>query len=380
MPAPNLHSEDYYAILGCDRNTDDATLKKAYRKLAVKWHPDKNPDNETATKHFQKISEAYATLSDPKKRQLYNQYGKEGVNAADQMPDGAAGMGGMGGMGGMPGMHFSGMPGGGGHGMTPEQAQMFFADIFGGGDPFGSSMGGGGMHGGIHGGMPGMSYSMGGGGMNGGIDPISMMFGGGGGMPGGMSGMHGGMGGMPGMSSARRSATRPAQQQQPKRYDTIPPGTVVSLQGLVNKSDMNGDHGVVQQFNPRNERYIVLLADTEETMSVKASNLLQHAKVSLHDITSQPELNGKKGTILAWSSSKERYNILVSNPSKVVSLRPANVKLDNGTVAQIQGLKSKPELNGKFGTIKEWIPNSNKYDVQLSASQVIRVKVEVMRV
>merc|ERR1712038_1833871 len=171
-----------------------------------------------------------------------------------------------------------------------------------------------------------------------------MMFGGG-----GMGGMPSGMGGMPGMSSARRSATQPAQ---PKRYDTIPPGTVVSLQGLVNKADRNGDRGVVQQFNPRNERYIVSLEDTDETMSVKASNLLQHAQVTLHDIASQPELNGKKGTILAWSSSKERYNIYVSSLSKVVSLRPANVKLDNGTVAQIQGLKSKPELNGKFGTIK----------------------------
>ena len=70
MPSPNLNSSDYYEILGCDRNADDAALKKAYRKLAVKWHPDKNPDNEQATQNFQKISEAYATLSDKKKRQL----------------------------------------------------------------------------------------------------------------------------------------------------------------------------------------------------------------------------------------------------------------------------------------------------------------------
>ncbi|EED92567.1 predicted protein, partial [Thalassiosira pseudonana CCMP1335] len=66
---------DYYEILGCPRNADEATLKKAYRKAAVKWHPDKNPDNEEATKNFQKVSEAFATLSDPKKRQIYDQYG-----------------------------------------------------------------------------------------------------------------------------------------------------------------------------------------------------------------------------------------------------------------------------------------------------------------
>lgn len=366
--APNLNSDEYYQILGCDRSADENALKKAYRKLAVKWHPDKNPDNEVATKNFQKISEAYATLSDPKKRQLYDQYGKEGVNMADQggMPGG-----GMGGMGGFPGgMHFStgGMPGGMGGGMSPEMAEMLFSSMFGGSDPFGSMGGGMGGMGGRAGG-PGISFNMGGSGMGGGgVDPISMMFGGGGGMPGGMH-----MGG--GMPSSRRSA-RP----QPKRYDTIPNGTVVSLQGLVNKAERNGDHGVIQQHNPQNDRYIVLLEDTEETMSVKATNLLQHVKVTLHDIESKPELNGKEGTILAWSSTKERYNIHLSNPRTFLSLRPANIKLQNGTVAQIQGLKSKPELNGKFGTIKEWIPSSNKYDVQLSASQIIRVKAEVMRV
>eukprot|EP00569_Conticribra_weissflogii_P008948 CAMPEP_0171363264 /NCGR_PEP_ID=MMETSP0879-20121228/3246_1 /TAXON_ID=67004 /ORGANISM="Thalassiosira weissflogii, Strain CCMP1336" /LENGTH=96 /DNA_ID=CAMNT_0011870381 /DNA_START=280 /DNA_END=566 /DNA_ORIENTATION=+ len=95
MPTPNLNSSDYYQILGCPRNADEDTLKKAYRKLAVKWHPDKNPDSEEATKNFQKVSEAYATLSDPKKRQMYDQYGEEGVKMSDSMPEGHGGGGGM---------------------------------------------------------------------------------------------------------------------------------------------------------------------------------------------------------------------------------------------------------------------------------------------
>eukprot|EP00527_Entomoneis_sp_CCMP2396_P002331 CAMPEP_0198148814 /NCGR_PEP_ID=MMETSP1443-20131203/43500_1 /TAXON_ID=186043 /ORGANISM="Entomoneis sp., Strain CCMP2396" /LENGTH=88 /DNA_ID=CAMNT_0043813639 /DNA_START=39 /DNA_END=301 /DNA_ORIENTATION=+ len=82
--APNLRSEDYYEILGAPRGASEEELKKAYRKLAVKWHPDKNPNNEQATKNFQKIAEAYATLSDKKKRNIYDQYGKEGVDHADQ--------------------------------------------------------------------------------------------------------------------------------------------------------------------------------------------------------------------------------------------------------------------------------------------------------
>lgn len=378
MPTPNLNSEDYYQILGVDRNADDSQLKKAYRKLAVKWHPDKNPDNEEATKNFQKISEAYACLSDTKKRKLYDQYGKEGANAADQMPEGHM----PGGMGGFPGgMHFGGMPGGGGaHHMSQEEAARLFEGIFGGSDPFG----GAGLFGGGRGG--------------GGMDPFSMMFGGGGGgmgggMPGGIhmsmgGGMPGGMhmpggmrmGGMPG--GMNFSQAQPPQQQwsQPKRYDAIPPGTVVSLKGLQNAPERNGDQGIIKQYNPSNGRYIVVLEDTDETMSVKACNLLQHVHVRIHDVKSQPELNGKTGTILTWIPHKERYNIHVSALKKFVSLRPANVVLDVGTVGCISGLQSKPELNGKWGTVKDWIRESNKYDVQLSPQQVIRIKVENLRV
>ena len=102
---PNLQSDDLYEILGCDKNADDAQLKKAYRKLAVKWHPDKNPDNAEATTNFQKISEAYATLSDPKKRKLYDLGGMQAANQADHMdesdiPTGGFHPGGFGGFGG----------------------------------------------------------------------------------------------------------------------------------------------------------------------------------------------------------------------------------------------------------------------------------------
>jgi len=372
MGTPNLNSEDYYEILGCPKTASDGDLKKAYRKLAVKWHPDKNPDNAEATKNFQKISEAYATLSDEKKRKLYDQYGKEGADAADHMGDMPTG-----------GAGFHGFPGGGRggtHHMSPEEAQAFFSDIFGGSDLFGAF--GGGMGGG-RGGSSRVQFSSSGfpgGGMGGmgGMDPFSAMFGGmgGGGMHmGGMpgAGMH--MGGMPGAGMHFGGAP-----QQTQSYNTIRPGTVVSLKGLVNAPERNGDQGVVKAYNPENGRYIIVLEESDETMSVKASNLLQHVHVKIHDVKSQPELNGKTGTIVTWVDSKERYNIHVFALKKVVSLRPGNVILENGTVGRIVGLKSKPELNDKWGTIKEWIRESNKYDIQLSSSQVIRIKVENLRV
>jgi molecular chaperone DnaJ len=66
---------DYYEVLGVDKNADDATLKKAYRNLAKKYHPDANPGDEAAAEKFKEAGEAYAVLSDPEKRRQYDQYG-----------------------------------------------------------------------------------------------------------------------------------------------------------------------------------------------------------------------------------------------------------------------------------------------------------------
>lgn len=66
---------DYYEVLGVDRNADEATLKKAYRKLAKKYHPDTNPGDAEAEKKFKEASEAYAVLSDSEKRAQYDQFG-----------------------------------------------------------------------------------------------------------------------------------------------------------------------------------------------------------------------------------------------------------------------------------------------------------------
>src|SRR5665647_2251449 len=69
-------AEDYYQVLGVDKKASADEIKKAYRKLAVKWHPDKNPNNKAASEEkFKKISEAYAVLSDAKKREQYDQFG-----------------------------------------------------------------------------------------------------------------------------------------------------------------------------------------------------------------------------------------------------------------------------------------------------------------
>lgn len=105
---------DYYEVLGVGRDADDAALKKAYRALAKKYHPDMNPGDAEAEKKFKEASEAYAVLSDPEKRRQYDQFGH------------AAFEGGAGGAGGYGGFDFNGAD---------------FSDIFG--DIFGDLFGGG---------------------------------------------------------------------------------------------------------------------------------------------------------------------------------------------------------------------------------------------
>ena len=104
---------DYYEVLGIDRNADDATIKKAYRVLAKKYHPDMNTGDANAERKFKEASEAYAVLSDPEKRRKYDQYGHAAFDGAG--------------------------PGGGGFDFNGTDFSDIFGDIFG--DLFGAGGG-----------------------------------------------------------------------------------------------------------------------------------------------------------------------------------------------------------------------------------------------
>lgn len=77
-----MQQRDYYELLGVSRQADDAEIKKAYRKLAMKLHPDRNPDDKEAEDKFKEVQQAYAVLSDKQKRAAYDQFGHAGVDGA----------------------------------------------------------------------------------------------------------------------------------------------------------------------------------------------------------------------------------------------------------------------------------------------------------
>jgi len=111
-----MAKRDYYEVLGVSKSATADDIKKAYRKLAIQYHPDKNPDNPAAEDKFKEAAEAYEVLSNPEKKQRYDQFGHQGVGGA----------------------------GGYGGGMNMEDIFSQFGDIFGGGGGFGSFFGGGG--------------------------------------------------------------------------------------------------------------------------------------------------------------------------------------------------------------------------------------------
>src|SRR5438477_5807596 len=119
MAAPPKH--DYYETLGVARTADADEVRKAYRKLARKYHPDLNPGDKSSEERFKNVQEAYDVLSDPKKRQMYDQYGFYSENGFTGAPGGGSGSQG-------PGMdfngfdfseYFSGATGSGGAGRRP---------------------------------------------------------------------------------------------------------------------------------------------------------------------------------------------------------------------------------------------------------------------
>src|ERR1700712_4263295 len=124
-----MAKRDYYEVMGVAKNAGDDEIKKAYRKLAMKHHPDRNPDSKDAEEKFKEAKEAFEMLSDPQKRAAYDQYGHAGVdpNASGFRPGGQEGFGGFAeAFGDIFGDIFNGQGGGGGGQRRGPNGQQVF--------------------------------------------------------------------------------------------------------------------------------------------------------------------------------------------------------------------------------------------------------------
>lgn len=197
---------DYYKLLGISRDAGEDEIKKAYKKMALKWHPDRNGGSEEASKKFKEISEAFEVLSDKNKRTIYDQVGEEGLKGGGPAPGagfpGFAGGSGFSSSSGFPGgstFTFTSGPGGASTGgFAPTDPHKMFERFF---SQFGGNLGG--MSG--SGGMGGMGSSPNFGGMGG--SPIFGSMGGSSGF-GGRSGGGGSYFGMPGGMPSERQSSR----------------------------------------------------------------------------------------------------------------------------------------------------------------------------
>jgi len=337
MPtSADLRSDDYYRVLGVDRGASEKDIAKAYKVLALKHHPDKNPDDkEAAEEKFKTITEAYEVLRDSDKRATYDQFGKQGADcqagggAYDRKQWASAGEGG-----------------------TSAPFQMHGADAQDIHNLFNLLSGGGGFAFQQAPGSTGMQFSS---------MPEGDFFG----MPGGFFGK-----GATGLGSASNRATVPEY--------ALPIGTSVIIHGLSTAPEHNGKMGRVRGFDPAKSRYEVGLGE-ESCLSLKARNLTQQCKVVLRGIESKPALNGQQGTILGYDDDTCRYRVMLEGSAAdgkdVLGLEPGKVMLKKGTCVTLRNL-SAHTFNGLMARITEVDSDALRYTVRCQTGKSIRVALD----
>lgn len=328
------HQKDYYKILGLPRDAKPKDIKKAYRKLAIKWHPDKNPGDKVAEEKFKQISEAYEVLSDESKRKQYDLGGN---------PFGGMGGGGnpFGGGGGA--QHFSF----GNSGSDPREIfKMFFGEE--GEDPFAALFGGG-----SGGGFPGgMRMHMGGSG-----DPFQSF----------------GFGGNSAFGGSPFGGMQRQQRQHRDRVGILKSGTAVYIHSLNGAKQHNGRIGKVKFYDDSKGRYTVDVGLESGPLALRSSNIQQLIQnVEIVGIASKPEYNGKLGNI---SSYKDGRLIVQVAGGRAMALKGDKIIVPNGTRVTLQNLSTE-KYNGIQGNVLEYDRTAGRYTVQTSGGQNIRVKRE----
>lgn len=308
----DINSDDYYKNLGLDKGATDSQIKRAYKKLAMQYHPDKNKE-PGADEKFKKINEAYSILSDSEKRHQYDQFGKVGINNNIDMSN--------------------------------FQANEVFSQFFGGNDPFGN-----------HEDIFNIFLNM---------NQNQSQFN-------GFSGNFQNQG-FPfanfGSNNFRTNSTRSRKQPE----NTIKKGVLVLLKNLQNNNLLNGLKGIVEKYDIQNDRYFVQV-NNHDLLSLKFENLLQLATCTICNLQKKPELNNKKGQIVNYNISKKRYLIEIENQQMYFKLD--NLIIDKDYCVKLNNISSQPMLNGKIGKIITYDKYVDRYIIVVDCNRKLKVKKE----
>jgi hypothetical protein len=321
----DINSEDYYTVLGILKNANQNQIKKAYHKLAIKYHPDKNPDNkEEAEQSFKKVGEAYSILSDEDQRKTYDQFGKQGlqggaqINPNDIFKSFFGGMNPFGGMGPFGGIDpFSDMSG------CTSQRQTIFVNSNGNG---------------------GRSVYM--------SSSIPTMFG----------------NNMFGNNIFGQDIFSNNCNNRNEEY-ILASNTRIMIRGITTMPEKNNLHGYIEDYDTRRKKYLVKV-NSDALLLVKHSNLLQLINV----VHRETKLKGK---IIGYNNFK--YNLLLNIKNKSVKVKNVSIGdiiISNDTIIELVGIRSRPSLNGMLAKIINFNTKTNRYLVLLENRSKITVKAE----
>jgi curved DNA-binding protein CbpA len=337
-------ARDFYKILGVARDASVEDIKKAYKKQAVRYHPDKqngksDAERFAAEEKFKAVAEAVEVLGDTETRAVYDRYGEAGLRAgcssSASSPRGGAGdfMRGR--------TEFSSFSSCSTDGMDAMRAEKIFEQLFGSAGSFAGGFGGC---------VSGTKHSM----MD---DDLFAGF------------MSSGMMGGDGMG--RR--TRQKCSRSPQRIDTLACGSTVKLCGL-SQQELNGRSATVEEYDEGKARYVVRVADSSAVVSVRPKNVRQVLNgIARVFGTSQEAINGKVPTVATFDVTTRRYQCTgLKDDGSVLSIKPENLILPKECTVTIDGVQSKPALNGRIGRIRD-IENE-RYVVQLDESEAVRLR------
>lgn len=319
MPAmqPDLAADDYYKVLGVGRDAPEPQITKAYKRLALRHHPDKNPGDRASEEAFKRISEAYSVLGAPEARRRYDRLGKSGAAAAWGEPPPSADL--------------------------EKMFQQFFPGPGGGYPGMDSLLGGARRTTAAPGAMPSM------------VDGIFASFFG--------SAAPAGGGGAPGDLRRRKPAD--------DAPCAAPVGTPVVIRGLAKRSEHNGKVGRVVSFDAARGRYDVRL-EGGGLLAARPQNLTQQCAV---EVVGEPGLGGQRGDIVSYDDRIGRYVVLMQDSSAAVSVPRQNCLLRVGTCIYLCEL-SMERFNGEMARITSVDRVASRYTVRCRSGEEIKVKLD----